>query len=79
MSLVERATLYRHHGGDRIALLLSSTKPIEWDTGRALISKSIWVRSQRCGSLVICLCYHLITEPENKTAAPSDPYAWIDI
>ena len=33
----------------------------------------IWVRSQNCGCLVTCFCYHLISKAGNKTVAVSWP------
>ena len=42
---------------------------------------SIRVRSRMCGCLFTWFCYHLITKPGNKTAAPSwpDPYHFLFI
>ena len=49
-------------------------RSLQWPT-RAIHSKDprkcIWVRSQRCDSLVTWFCYQLIAKPGNKTATSS--------
>ena len=66
-----------------LELLQSCTKQSRWSHDNLSLSwwihvESIWVGSQRYGSLVAWFCYQLIARPGNKTGAARwpDPYTW---